>query len=412
MSKLSQHRPELRAWTARRGPGLALALGLALGLVACGGGGGGGGTEVPNNPPLTLQLANVQVQGATITAIEGNTSIGDVTIQADVTGNLSQLTGQNVVIVVEDPDALFTSVAPQVSIVDSGRGNQVILTGNAMAGRAGRYTGTLKVHVCLDAGCTREFGNSPVNVAYDVTVLPGPRVSNPTPLVIETDFGVLPPPLTMVIAVPAGTQNLSVGQIQTTGGPAIDLPLAPLGPVSVNNPRVDLQGQRLPPGTYNPLLLLGGFANLGTGAYGFSLQVPVTYTVRAVPGRLAAMQPERADLVSTVGTTSTFGGLGEQTVLAANGVKYDQLSRVVYLPGNGTRQDAGSHAWLPGVNALPNGSAWTASFAIVASPCLSGPPPSLALQCLAAGRYEAQVYFKSAAGVELAAPLPVSLTLN
>lgn len=389
---------------------LAVVVGVAS-MAACGGGGGGGNTEpVATPPPLSLRLVNARVSGTTQTLVDDvSATVAEVTITADVQGDLNQLNGQGLFIIVEDAAQLFS---PDVGYTLNGATDNVIrLAGRSTEGRAGSYRGPLRVNVCLDAACTRPFLGSPIVVPYQIDVLPGIQVTASSPVRIDTTFGRVPGPVSLPVQLPAGVQAFSA----FIGGAAA-VPLAPpvkATAIEVPGPEVQLQGQLAPVGTYALNLNVSGSATVGGRSYSLNRNVPVTYTVAADPGVSGLLTP--ASLAMRVGSASPGQELAVADVqlLAADGQRYNQINRIEYLPpGPSGNLDAGARKWLEFIVPFDGSNSATTRVQFLARACrLPALPPNPA-ECLASGRYDALVYFQTGAGTLYPTALPVSLAVQ
>ncbi len=388
-------------------------LGAALsGLVACGGGGGGSaGTEPVVTPAgVNLRLVNIRSSGTTQTLVDDRSAnVGAVTITADVQGDLAQLNGQTLFIIVEDSAQLF-----QRDVLHSVTGatdNSITLLGRNAQGRTGSYRGPLRVNVCLDAACTRPFLGSPIEVPYQIDVLPGIRVDAASPIQITTSFGRVPDVVTVPVSLPTGMQFFAASAIAPPPATLNDRVAATV--LQGSSPAVQLQGLPMPVGSYTLTLNVSG--GLMVGGQGFSLNrdVPVIYTVTEAPGVFGLMTPSNLALRVGSALPGQELAVADFQLLAANGQRYSQVSRIEYQPPvPGGNLDAGSRTWLEFIVPFDGSNSATTRVQFLARACRAQASPSDPTACLATGRYDALVYFKTDAGTEFPTALPVSLVVQ
>jgi hypothetical protein len=371
----------------------------ALGWLLAGCGGGGGGSTSPEaQAAVPLQLSNVRVSGATQDTIASTSTLGSVYVFADLTGTLSALNGQTIFIVVEDPEQLFNEFGPTFTPGTNGLDNALILRGNVTYGRVGHYLGSLRVHVCLDLACKREMGASPLLVPYDITIRPGVRFQADSPLTVAADFGTVPAALRLPYVIPQGATPEWTTSVSFSDG-GLYSP-GPDGTPKISGQNLDevvLPLLLAPVGTHAIRLFVDGRALGSDGVLPLHTELQINYVVRPVAGRAVAFSPPAADFVGSSGGVFT----SDHLVVGADGTRYGQVSRVVYLPAGGGNLDAGSSAWLDVSPTLPF------TFRLTGRAC-----PNLVSNCLAAGRYSAEVFFKSSAGVESPQALAVTMTVN
>jgi hypothetical protein len=391
---------------------LAVVGAVLSGLAACGGGGGGGaGTDPVVSPPaVNLRLANVRSSDTTQTLFDDRSAfVRAVTITADVQGDLAQLNGQTLFILVEDSAQLFQPDV--ISNVSGATGNSITLLGRSADGRTGSYRGPLRVNVCLDAACTRPFLGSPIEVPYQIDVLPGIRVGDASPIQISTSFGRAPDVVTVPVSLPTGMQFFSAFAIAPP--PATLNDRVAVTAVQGSSPAVQLQGLPLPVGSYALTLNVSGGLLVDGLGYSLSRDVPVIYTVAAEPGVFGVMTP--SSLALRVGSALPGQELAgaEVQLLAADGRRYSQVSRIEYQPpGPGGNLDAGARAWLEFIVPFDGSNSATTRVQFLARACRAQASPSDPTACLATGRYDALVYFKTDTGTEYPTALPVSLAVD
>lgn len=373
-------------------------------LASCGGGGGGGPSA--SDPALSVRLGNVRIAQATQRVFEGDT-LSDVTITADVTGDLAGLNGQTLYVLVEDPSALFTGT-PRVTIAGNGIDNRVELLALSTTGRVGNYRSPLRLRVCLDLACTRPIQGSPVDLPIQIDILPGLRFADAAPLVIQLPFGTAPTARSFAVQLPEG-----MTQIEWDLAPEPRLYGIAGTPGSASS--VDLTPIRLPVGTYDSQLTVKGFANLSGRTRFLLATTPVQIRVESVPGVTGGFYPERLDSQTylSAGLNSPIDGERRSLVVVADGTRYTQLSRIAYLPpGPGGNADAQGLDWL---NITVDASTVRSPEAVnvIATPrACQAVDGGSRIACLSAGRYEALVYVKADDGREFPTPLPVSNQVN
>lgn len=179
---------------ARASVGLFLVAIGALALPGCGGGGGGGGgggssdgiTFTADKSSVSFDFDQNQVPAPqTVTIVENGQYTGNLYIAATVSG---------------------PGLASTIPITISGTtGTAQISAAGALA--PGNYTGQLKLLACSDSACAHQLGNSPVIIAYTVTV-----------------NGVLVAPADTTVKVGGETTTADLSGstvINVSGGPAI-----------------------------------------------------------------------------------------------------------------------------------------------------------------------------------------------
>lgn len=370
-------------------------------LASCGGGGGGGSEPPAPDPALSVRLGNVRVAAATQRVFEGD-RLSDLTITADVTGDLARLNGQTLHVLVEDPSGLFTGT-PRVMISGNGIDNRVDLPAQPTTGRVGSYRSPLRLRVCLDSACTRPIQGTPVELPLQVDVLAGLRLAEPTPVVIELPFGTTPTARSLAALLPEGMTALDWEQLQEPR--LFDVKATPGLRGSV-----DITPIRLPVGSHSTQITLWGFATLGNALRRMSVTVPLEIRVQGVPGVGGGFYPTRLDTqtFSSAGLNSPIGGETASLVVLADGTRYTRLSRIVYLPGGNGRADAGSlewlNVWVDTINPRPPQPIRVSAIPAACTSTDGG----RTIRCLGGGRYEALVYLMTDDGREFPTPLQVS----
>ena len=257
---------------------------LVVILLSCGGGGGGGGAAA--GPSVSVALSDPGQIQATVMA-EG--AMPDVRISGYATGDLKSLAGKVIYVVVEDPDSLF--VHNTLLTFDPGsraEAYSVLLPGNHLM-TPGQLKGSLKIHVALDANLSQPLGNSPLQVPYDVMVLPGLSVGQQT-LAVNAIFGDTTAARTIPVSLPASVTTWAVQNIT----PYYPQPFV-WSPSIVKGPgdAVSLSLYPAPPGTYNYTFRVTASAQPPGGAlHEYGKDIAVTYTIAPNTGVDYAVAPQ------------------------------------------------------------------------------------------------------------------------
>jgi hypothetical protein len=150
---------------------------LCLALAACGGGGGGGGGD---NTPATV---SVSISPASLNA----SFTAGQSVPVSVTATTSGAVNQTVFVTIVDTAGV---VAPGVTIVPNSNTSYAVTLSTSPNLTAGTYTGTLRVNVCYDSGCSQHLGNSPLNVPYTFQVAaPNTYSATPTNVTLSQTVG-------------------------------------------------------------------------------------------------------------------------------------------------------------------------------------------------------------------------------
>lgn len=153
-------------------------------------------------PGVTAVLYSPQRISATL--FPGQ-QMNSITLSGGVSGDIRQLAGRTLYIIVEDPHALFNS-PPGVSIGTSSV--QVFLSAKPLAA-TGIREGSLRVYACLDAACGTQLAGSPLLVPYRVSVIPQ-VVTDQNRVVVQSTFGQVPVERTVRVTLPPGTTDWGV----------------------------------------------------------------------------------------------------------------------------------------------------------------------------------------------------------
>lgn len=244
---------------------------LVVILLSCGGGGGGGGAAA--GPSVSVALSDPGQIQATVMA-EG--AMPDMRISGYATGDLKSLAGKVIYVVVEDPASLF--VHNTQLTFDPGSSADlysVLLPGDHLM-TPGQYKGNLKIHVALDANLSQPLGNSPLQVPYDVTVLPGLTVSQKT-LAVDAVFGDPTAARTIPVSLPASVTTWAVQNTTPYNPqPFVWSPSIVKGPGDA----VSLSLYPAPPGTYSYTFRVTASAQPPGGTLQeYGKDITVTYTI-------------------------------------------------------------------------------------------------------------------------------------
>ncbi|RQP26127.1 hypothetical protein [Piscinibacter terrae] len=381
----------------------AAAQAAAVFLVAgCGGGGGGSDGSLPT--AHSVSVTNVQVPAVKHEVFEGYDGIPKFQVVADLTGDLSQLNGKTIFVNVEDPDHL---VAQAYVILSGGAsGNTLVIEPWNFNATVGHLKGALRIFLCLDAACTTPLGNTPISVPYDITVLPGLKVSAGESIDMQAAFGGTTQ-TTVGVTLPPGTQSWEahIWNSQSLGFPTTDA--VTLETTNAPSPAVTLKAGLTRVGKFQPFLALTATAVTSTGRQVLLQQTtPINYTITAT-GSGAVAQPASSTFTMPV---SSRVDVATVRVLEASGVHpINLVDHIEYLPpGASGNANAGGFEWLVASSTMDAQDFDTLSLAAHACP-LSGTGG-----CLAPGRYDAIVYMTNVAanGSVTLMPYPVSLTVT
>ena len=171
---------------------------LALAASACGGGGSGGAAP------------GVSIQPVQPSSVQAAVNVGDraplVQFRIGATGDLSQLEGETLYVLVEDAGGI-TEGDPDLSIMDTAAG--IGLLGKVLD-EVGPRSGSLVFHACLDPACERELAGSPTTATYSFDVRPGLVVDAPELIELTAAFGEDLAPLEIPVTLPVGATSLEV----------------------------------------------------------------------------------------------------------------------------------------------------------------------------------------------------------
>ncbi len=249
---------------------------LAATLTACGGS-SGSGTGGDGSTPIGGGTTGVSIALVSPTIIQAQlvetVPMYDSTITARVSGNLQSLEGKTIYVVLEDPAGLYL---PDASVVAFSADTYGLRLQGRPLSPAGHLTGTLKIHVSLDAAGTQPFGGSPLEIPYDITVVPG-IVPESDAITVEAAFGTAP--------------VIRDIQVTTLNGAPLDAALVP-GGTATWAPKVSVpDGSTIrvafpaaPPGSYTYTVDALSSYHLASGSdYKLTKPITVTYVVTPAP---------------------------------------------------------------------------------------------------------------------------------
>jgi hypothetical protein len=371
-------------------------------LAACGGGGGGGGGGGAGPGPDGGADDSSEVFDAVSVQLRSPSAVHDVffagssghgaELQIGYSGNVGALAGRPLFVLLEVPDPLYESHPTYWSDADQ-RVIHLFLGGNLQGVPEGRYTGTMKIRVCLDAQCKLQLRNSPLSVPYDVEMKSTLTLSPPA-LDLETAFGTLLPASEVTVTLPFGGTDWSLPPQSWYG--IIDVKRA--GDKLVITPSPFLE-----PGTYKVEVDVQSSAPDPVGAgtnYPFGEELTVTYTVK----------PSATPVVVVPASASYVFRLNDPSQGASDVIGIGLQDRQSDLSLLGVRYDASpaSAAGHPLVNA------WLyASAPAIAEYSVSGCTNPAAPNCLPTGTYRAAILYRhtSTTGARLDFEFPVTMTI-
>lgn len=356
---------------------------LVATLIACGG--GGGAPDASTAVTVTL-VSPTQPYTATVPS---RRLTPDLVLVGQASGDLSTLNGRTLWVFVEDAAGLFQPEA--FTSVDVHAGTATINLFGKQLSTAGRFAGTLRVLVCLDAACRSQLKGSPLMLPYDVTVLPGLAVSSHS-VAVTSRFGNQPPPATLTATLPpnAGVPLLFPSRFSGPTAASFFTTSAVLtGPDTAT---VTLTFERGVPGVYVGLLLVQ--------VDGYSEQVSVTLTVEDDPTLAVAATPRSFEFTQSALDSTQHA------------IAYDMLTR----PGDTLLQYLGI-AYVespPAAAGHPQHDHWlfqdVAANRLFTVSCGTAPTPD----CLPAGTYRAAARWQiqRADGTVVDFEVPITLILT
>ncbi|MCE4536044.1 hypothetical protein LXT12_02060 [Pelomonas sp. P7] len=376
-------------------------LGAALTLAGCG---GGGGSPVQETPALSaaVRVSNLKPQRVDIQAVETERSIFGVELSADVVGDLTRLSGQTIYMIIEDGTGLFEVASTTIS--PTGVDNRILLKLKSTLGKAGTLEGNLRLNVCIDVACKTSLGNSPLSIPYKLTIAPGVRLADSSPITVEVPFGAV-----LADAYGANAVNRPV----TLNVPSDFAGVGSIPPFETDwssaqaNARLALlqygaivPGQAVagallfppaPVGNYSAKLKLSSI--VGNSSIAAESAVDVNYVVKD-SGQRMLYQP------STMSVQSSSNGDIGLSVVAADGAKYTRVGHIAYSASSG------SVRWLFLQPASAGAFSMGTVFLVSPDACGVDLPR---VSCLTRGAYTADVFLATDAGVEAPVPYRVQL---
>ncbi len=259
------------------------ALCVAATLVACGGGSSGSGSaETPTKP------AAVGLSGIKLPTVVGERMIGNLLgagpvlqadIEADVTGDLTTLTGKQVYVIVNDPNGIFNKA---LLIQEAPTRYRLRLYYESAAYGAtdydmpvGDFKSSVQVSVCLDAACTQPFAGSPIAMPYSYKVEQGLRVQGfpvgaPPYALTSTPFAAVV--RDVAVTLPPRTTNWFVAEDGGNGGLKI---------TKVGESTLRIEGKAVAAGSYVGTFIINASATTSAGAAAlFQTSGGVAYEVK------------------------------------------------------------------------------------------------------------------------------------
>lgn len=375
-------------------PGLGALLCAVSLLIGCGGGGGGsdaspaGGGAAPA-PATSFDAVSIALVSAT--SVQGayaqRQPSDDIAVYVQASGDLHQLDGKAVYVIVEDPDAITGGTASVGFGTQSVPGsNAFVLVRGGYLNKVGHLQGQLKLHACLDTNCASELRGSPLRVPYDITVQQGLELASHE-VQVTLPFGAIPPVQSIEAQLPARFTNWEVIADNRVRPAAPYAPQAALTQTEAGKGRVDVQVVPAPPGRYQESLLFALDAATPGGSTLLQLQsVTVTYTVTPNPGLDYVFFPAQASIRVKRGSPAVF-----------------QKRIEVYNEGS---DFGGLTGWVEYLSSPPGQplEPWWDDRAQVAFPCPSN--------CLPPGTYTARVWVTYLKGAHIMrAYWPISMEI-
>jgi len=258
---------------------------VAGALVSCGGGGSDGASNGPSE--TTVKPAAVGLNVVKLPTVSGERMIGNIfagprpqaEIEADVTGDLTTLSGKQVYVIVNDPNGVFNKA---VLLQDSSTRYRLALYYESDTYGAtdydmpvGDFKSSVQVSVCLDAKCTQPFKDSPILMPYSYKVEPGLKVQGFGPGLAP--YALSSTPATAVVkdvtvTLPPRTTNWTIEDNGGNGG----VKFTAVGPSTLR-----IEGKAMAAGSYygNFILHATGTTSSG-GPAQFTTSGAVTYEVK------------------------------------------------------------------------------------------------------------------------------------
>lgn len=317
-------------------------------------------------PGVTAVLYSPQRISATL--FPGQ-QMNSITLSGGVSGDIRQLAGRTLYIIVEDPHALFNS-PPGVSIGASSV--QVYLTAKPLTA-TGIREGNLRVYACLDAACGTQLAASPLLVPYRVSVIPQ-VTTDQTRVVAQAAFGQVPADRAVRVTLPPGTTDW---RVQWTGG-SLRTQAATTNQLGNSAGTVTFSFRPAAPGSYSDRWSVSGTASDGAGANRtFSTDISVDYTVTDSAAATVSMAPAETRV-------TVLQGDAERTVVKEPVVAARAGASV-------TRRGVEYLTWPAGVSEQDRFSWWSGNFDSEVTTCWYR-------GCLPAGTYTGRVVYSVTQG--------------
>ena len=257
-----------------------------LALTSCG---GGGGTNSGSTGSLQF---TANVSSVTFNYVQGATpppQVVTITATGNYTGTLyvaAEATGEGIATTIPIAINGYTATA-QIS--------------PAAGLAAGSYSGQVQLLACSDPTCTQQIGNSPLTIAYTITVDTPPPVTPPPP-----SLQVSPSPLAVTVVsgtVPTQVVTVQLPQGQTTFSTAVESGIPWLTVTAATATSFTISLASLPSGSYN------GAIEVSSG--GSVLTLNVNYTVTPPTGGDQSLAANPTSLtLATVEDATTSATLG------------------------------------------------------------------------------------------------------
>jgi hypothetical protein len=353
---------------------------LLAGLVlsACGGGGGGGTDGGTAGPPPANVFNQVSVSLDRTEPIKQDLIEGadmkTVAFSILASGDVGSLNGKTVYVVVEDPNALFSS-SPGVDLLSNPYRAYVNLFPSAKKKAPGTFKGNLKIHACLDQNCSTEMAGSPLTLPYDVTIIAGLGLDRDS-IAVSVPFGEVPAEQRVKVTLPKYLEYWTAKDSSFYAGSEYPMTVTSTTDPFTATGVVSLALSPEPPGTYSRTVKVETFtAQAGDMFRSFEKTVTVTYTVTPNPSIDYVLMPA-ANVVRTQGDPTMSPAMGRR-VLANTGVTVNERE-LQYLSHPAA---ADNH---------PQVEEWWFRLDNSASPCYNTLTTS---NCLPVGTYTARVRY-------------------
>lgn len=371
----------------------ACAAAFTMGFLAVGCGGGGGGGD-----PAT----EVHVEGFSPTTLGGQSFYGaESAYTAEITvhlgGPLEALNGRAIYAYASSDDDLFIEAKVPEGGVDVYERTARVVVSTAKGIAPKRYQGTLHISGCLDPQCQAKLGNTPIDVAYDFTILPSLSLGQ-SALSRTADFGTRPATVRVPVTLPQGTTTWDVVRNDSHQGGNPDYKVVALkAPDGSANVDVEFHLRTSGAADYHYYVTASAANPNGSGwAIPFSVPLDVHYSVTST-GKPVAMVPASASLAIPFGThDDTFDSFEWEQDVALNPVCHEGERVVDSIPPAAVG------------NPMTNWDQWYSMTAVKICGSFSGE-----WECLPAGSYVARTVQRCAVGTtEFTAQHTLNLTIT